>query len=58
MLGLRSGPANVGPDLDLKLFDTLMLFMNVFFNKISKQQKDMQNYPVCKELKALVVIVV
>ena len=38
-----------------KLFDTLMVFLKEFFEKVNlkkihRQQKSMQNYPACKEL--------
>ena len=32
------------PDLDPKLFDTLMVFQNSFFLIIKEQHKNMQNY--------------
>ena len=41
---------NVGPNLD-QLFDTLMVFLKDFFEKVKKiihrRQKSMQNYPAC-----------
>ena len=48
---------NVGPDSDPNCL-TLMVFLKDFFEKvilkkIHRQQKSMQNYPACKELKEL-----
>ena len=43
---------SVGPDLDPKLFDTLIVLLKDFFKK-SANDKSMKNYPACKELKKL-----
>ena len=50
----RSGPTKIWGWPGFKLFDTLMVFLKEFFekvlNKISRRQKRMQNYPECKDL--------
>ena len=54
--GSRSGQTKCRALSGSKMFDTLMVYLKEFFEKvdlekISKQQKSMQNYPVGKELK-------
>ena len=45
----------VGPDLDPNLFDTLMVFLKEFFEKVDFEKylqttkKNMKNYPACTE---------
>ena len=46
---------NVGPDLDPKLFDTLMVFPKEFFKKVDFEKnqqttKNMQHYTVGREV--------
>ena len=50
---------NVGPDLDPNCFDTLMVFLKEFFEKvdfekISRRQRSRQNYPGGKELRSVI----
>ena len=53
---------NVAPDLDPKLFDTLLVFLKEFFEKVDFEKKtadnnkSMKNYPGCKELKYIINI--
>ena len=52
----RSGPTKRRARSGSKLSDTLMVFLKEFFEKvnfekISRRQKSVQNYPACKELK-------
>ena len=47
---------NIGPDLDPNCFDADGIFLKEFFKKsilkkISRRQKNMQNYPVGKKLR-------
>ena len=53
--GPRSGPTNVGPDLDPNYLTMMVrysrnIFEKVDYEKISRQQKSMQKFPVGKEL--------
>ena len=48
--------------MQFKLFDTLIVFLNEFFENVNFQKKSaddnksMKNYPVCKELKIFYLI--
>ena len=54
----RSGPTEVGLDLDPNCLDTLVVFLKEFFEKVNYEKKfaddnkSMKNYPACKLLKS------
>ena len=47
---------NVGPDLDLKPFDTLIVILKVHFEK-KQTIKCMINYPACKDVRTRLKII-